>query len=138
MKYNWLMLVLVLLASCTGVSVYRHPDYSFPPTDPANIRVYLPDQEPTYTYVIIGRITMDFSWTVDTGAAERKVAKLAAQAGADGVVISQVNVDIYQFNQHVHVYGYTSPGEFTAFIQPHSLPYKQIIVQGYLIKWVRE
>ena len=135
MKINTLILVLVLLTACTQVSVYKHPDFNFPPTDPANIMVYLPDQNPSRTFVIIGNIAIDASWTVDTGAAERKVAKLAAQAGADGVLISNVQVDILAFNQHVDIYGYTTLDGFYATVRPQALPYKQIIITGYLIKW---
>lgn len=137
MKYKWLMLViLTILVSCTGVSVYRHPDYNFAPTDPNLIKVYLPGQDPLSKYIIIGQIAIDASWTIDTAGGERKVAQRAASVGADGVVISDVQVDIYAFNQYVAVHGYTSPGQFSMFITPHAAYYKQIIITGYLIKWI--
>lgn len=134
-KYKTLILViLTLLVSCTGVSIYKHPDYNFPPTDPSQIRVYVQDQEPTYPYIIIGRLVIDATWTMNMSKAEKKVEAMAAQAGADGILIRQADINIYAFNQYVTVQGYTSGDAFYAAIQPHAMYIVEKKLYGYLIK----
>jgi len=136
MRHNLLMLALLAMTAyaCTGVSVYRHPDYNFPPTDPNQIRYYTQDQQPVYPYLIIGKIAIDATWTVSMAKAEQKVGKLAARAGADGIIITEVDVDIWAFNQYITVQGYSSGDAYTAFITPHANYLVTKVLYGYLIK----
>jgi hypothetical protein len=128
--------MIFLMAACTGVSVYRHPDYNFPPTDPSSIQGYGPNEEPTYPYIIIGTITIDASWSMTADGAGQKASREAAKAGADGVLIRNAYLDITVFNRYVTVDGYSTGDAFHASIRPHYMPYATIIFYGYLIKRV--
>ena len=135
MKYIRLMVVLLaLLSACTMVSTYTNPDYSFAPTNPGSIRVYMDGLLPNYSYQVIGSIVIDATWTLDTKGGEKKVAKMAAQAGADGIIISSVDVDFIWLSNGIKIYGYTWANNFFIHAYQTGTGYRTIVIRGYLIK----
>jgi hypothetical protein len=126
------------LCSCSRVIVSKHPDYNFPPTDPNSILVY-DRMAPTYPFVIIGRISLDMTWTIKPGKDERKIERMAAQAGADGIIVTGFDINIDAFNQFVAAEGYAKVfgsdlSAFAADIHPHALYLEQSWIYGYMIK----
>jgi len=96
--------ILVSFYSCTTVSVTKHPDFNYFPTNPKSVIIY--DRlTPTYPFIIIGRINIDATWTLSSKEMNKKVKEKAAAIGGDGVVITDVNVDIVAFNSEVTTEG---------------------------------
>jgi hypothetical protein len=131
------LLLFFVLCGCTRVIVSKHPDYNFPPTDPNSIQVY--DQKaPTYPFILIGRISLDTTWTVNPRKDKKKIQRMAAQAGADGILITGLDIDISAFNQYVTTQGYaTVSGSYLShFAVTHPLPMflQQSQTYGYIIK----
>jgi hypothetical protein len=129
-----IVLLVTSLVTCTGVAVYRHPDLSYAPTNPALVGVYLPNFTPNYNFIIIGEITIDATWTISPSAGEKKIAKKAASLGADGIIITTIDVDWVAFNHFYQVNGYSQHGIFNASITEGYLGYRTVIIHGYLIK----
>jgi len=131
-------LLFLTLCACTRVIISKHPDYNFPPTNPDSILVY--DRlAPTYPFVIIGRISLDMTWTVKPGKDQKKIERMAAQAGADGILITGFDIDIDAFNQYVTTEGYASVSgsdlsTFAADTHPDPMYLRQTLIYGYLIK----
>lgn len=127
-----------ILCACTRVIISRHPDYNFPPTDPNSILVY--DRiAPSYPFVIIGRISLDKTWTDNPRKDEKKIKGMAAQAGADGILVTGLAIDIDAFNRHVTTQGYaTVSGSdllcFATAVRPRPMYLQQTLVYGYLIR----
>ena len=126
------------LCACSRVLVSKHPGYDFPPTDPNSVLVH-EGVAPEYPFVIIGRISLDMTWTIKPGKDEKKIGRKAAQAGADGIIISGLDIDIDAFNRHVATHGYTnvSGSDLSAFaveIRPHTRLLEQTLTYGYMIK----
>jgi hypothetical protein len=109
---------LMLLTSCVRIGVISHPDYKFPPTDPSTVRIYN-KMEPTYPYIIIGRMQVNFTWSFSDRRLEQSMAKKAAAIGGTGILITDINVDIYAFNRSV-----TTSGQ--ASIYGNTVYYKQV------------
>ena len=126
------------LYACTRVIVSKHPDYNFPPTDPNSILVH--DRvAPSYPFVIIGRISLDMTWTIKPSMDEKKIERMAARAGADGILISGFDINIDAFNQHVTTKGYAAVSgsdlsSFAADTHPDPMYLRQTLIYGYLIK----
>jgi hypothetical protein len=130
-------LISLALCACSRVIVSKHPDYNFPPTDPDSILVY--DQmAPTYPFVIIGRISLDMTWTVKPRKDEKKIQRMAAQAGADGIIISGREINISAFNQYVAAHGCATVAGSDlskfAVTRPLTLFLQQSLTYGYIIK----
>jgi len=133
------------MACAPGINIVRHPDYNYPPTDPSRIKVYTQGMTPAYPFVIIGRITftVDYAYgfirITNLGPkSERKILQRAALVGADGIIFTDVDVNIYAFNQYVTTEGYaTMSGDSLSYFQvtrPHATYYTQKVIYGYLIK----
>jgi hypothetical protein len=126
------------LWACSRVIISRHPDYNFPATDANSIQVY--DRvAPSYPFLIIGRISLDMTWTVNPKRDEKKIRRLAAQAGADGILVTGYDIDIEAFNRYVSAQGYLSVSgsdlsSFAAVTRPHPMYLEQTLIYGYLIK----
>jgi len=126
------------LCACSRVIVSKHPDYNFPPTDPNSIVVY--DRvAPDYPFVIIGRISLDTTWTIKPGKDKKKIERKAAQSGADGIIISGLEIDIDAFNKFVAAEGYAKVfgadlSEFALPTKAHALYLEQSLTYGYMIK----
>jgi len=93
---------------------------------------------PSYPFVIIGRISLDKTWT-DPRKDEKKIKGLAAQAGADGILVTGLAIDIDAFNRHVTTQGYaTVSGSdllcFAMAVRPRPMYLQQTLVYGYLIR----
>jgi hypothetical protein len=132
------VLFFALSAACTRVIVSMHPGYNFPPTDPDSILVH-DRTAPDYPFVIIGRISLDMTWTISPRRNEKKIARTAARAGADGVIVSGLDIDIDAFNRHVDTEGYASVSgtdlsEFVVLTRPHAMYLEQSRIYGYMIK----
>jgi hypothetical protein len=118
--------------------VTRHPGYDFPPTDPGSILVH--DRlAPDYPFLIIGRISLDTTWTIKPGRDRKKIERMAARAGADGILITGLDIDINAFNRFVTERGWAtisgsdlSPFAAATRARPDYL--EQARVFGYLIK----
>ncbi|HUU39000.1 MAG TPA: hypothetical protein VMW46_12455 [Candidatus Desulfaltia sp.] len=125
------------LCACSRVIVSKHSDYNFPPTDPSSILVY-DRMAPTYPFVIIGRISLDMTWTVKPRKDEKKIQRMAAQAGADGIIITGLDINISAFNQYVTTHGYTTVAGSDlsnfAVTRPLSMFLQQSLTYGYIIK----
>jgi hypothetical protein len=138
----WLVCFLFFaFCACTRVIVSRHPDYNFPPTDPNSILVY--DQiAPSYPFIIIGRISLDMTWTVNPRKNKKKIQRMAAQAGADGILITGLDIDISAFNHYVTTHGYaTVSGSYLshfAVTRPLPMYLQQHLIYGYIIKRTSE
>jgi len=126
------------LCACSKVIISKHPDYNFAPTDPNSILVY--DRlAPDYPFVIIGRISLDMTWTIKPGKDEKKIERKAAQAGADGIIISGLEIDIDAFNKFVAAEGYAKVSgsdlsDFSLATKAHALYLEQSLTYGYMIK----
>jgi len=133
-------LMVLCLVSCTTVSVVRHPDYNLAPTNPAWVMVY--DQFiPTYDFLIIGRMTIDATWTLSGDEAGEKIRAQAASIGGDAVILSPAQIDIYAFNR-----GVTTEGTATAWgnqvryserTRDDTIYIPQITRFGYIIKKIK-
>jgi len=126
------------LCACTRVIISKHPDYNFPPTDPNSILVY-DRMAPTYPFVIIGRISLDMTWTVKPRKDEKKIGRMAAQAGADGILITGFDINIDDFNKYVTTQGYATVSgsdlsSFAADTHPDPMYLRRTLIYGYLIK----
>jgi len=126
------------LSACTRVIISKHPDYNFPPTDANSILVY-DRMAPTYPFVIIGRISLDMTWTVKPRKDEKKIRRMAAQAGADGILITGLDINISAFNEYVTTRGYATVSgsdlsSFAADTHPDPMYLRQTLIYGYLIK----
>lgn len=126
------------LCACSRVIVSKHPGYDFPQTDPNSILVH-EGVAPDYPFVIIGRISLDMTWTIKPGKDEKKIVRKAAQAGADGIIISGLDIDIEAFNKFVAAEGYAkvSGSDLSGFalaIRAHTLYLDQSKIYGYMIK----
>jgi hypothetical protein len=140
MKRRLLIVCLLCfsLCSCSRVIISKHPGYNFPPTDPDSILVH-EGVAPNYPFVIIGRISLDMTWTIKPGKDEKKIERMAAQAGADGIIITGLDIDIDAFNKFVAAEGYakvfgTDLSAFSRDIYPHTLYLEQSKTYGYMIK----
>ncbi len=131
-------LLNLALCACTRVIVSKHPGYNFPPTPSDSILVY--DQiAPDYPFVIIGRISLDTTWTVKPKRDQKKIERMAAQAGADAIIIAGLDIKIDAFNQYVSTHGYSTVAgrdlsDFAADIYPQTEFLHQTLTYGYLIK----
>jgi hypothetical protein len=126
------------LWACSRVIVSKHPGFNFPPTDPDSIQVH-DRTAPSYPFVIIGRVSLDTTWTVKPGKDQKKIERLAAQAGADGILVTGFDIDIDAFNQHVASYGCATVSgsdlsSFAAATRPRPDYLQQTRIYGYLIK----
>jgi len=109
MKRLLLFLAILSLISCTTVSLVKHPDFNYAPTNPAYITIY--DQFiPTYDFFIIGRMTIDATWTLSGREAGEKIQARAASIGGDGVILTSSRIDVYAFNR-----GTTTEGSATVW-----------------------
>lgn len=130
--------MFVALCTCSRVIVTKHPDYNYPPTNPGSLLVY--DRvAPAFPFVIIGRISLDMTWTIKPGKDQKKIGRKAAQAGADGIIISGLDIDIDAFNKFVAAEGYAEVfgsdlSDFALAIRAHTLYLEQSKVYGYMIK----
>jgi hypothetical protein len=138
---RWVFIGCLLLfapCACTRVIVSKQPGYDFPPTDPSSILVH--DRlAPNYPFIIIGRISLDATWTEKPSKDEKKIKKMAAQAGADGILVSGFDIDIGAFNQYVASRGYatvsgTDLSDFAAAIRPRPVHLERTLIYGYLMK----
>jgi hypothetical protein len=132
-----LLVSFLSLSACSRVIVSKHPGYNFPPTDPNSILVY--DQvAPSYPFIIIGRIGLDTTWTVKPRRDEKKIQRMAARAGADGIIISGLEINISAFNQYVAAHGYDTVSGFDlskfAVTRPLTRFLQQSLTYGYIIK----
>ncbi len=131
-------LLIFSLCACSRVLISKHPGYDFPPTDPNSILVY--DRvAPAYPFVIIGRISLDMTWTVKPRRDEKKIERMAAQAGADGIIITGLDINIDAFNQYVATHGYATVSgsdlsSFVVDIRAHAMFLEQTLTYGYMIK----
>jgi len=99
-----LIVIFVSFTSCTSVSVTKHPDFNYAPTNPNSVIIY--DRlTPTYPFIIIGRIDIDATFTLSSKEADRKISEKAAAIGGDAVIITDVNVNIIAFNRSVTTEG---------------------------------
>jgi hypothetical protein len=94
---------------------------------------------PSYPFVIIGRISLDMTWTVNPSKDENKIERMAARAGADGILITGFDVNIDAFNRYVATHGYATVSgsdlsSFAAVTRPHPMFLEQTLIYGYLIK----
>jgi hypothetical protein len=126
------------LYACSRVIISKHPAYKFPPTDPNSIQVYV-RTAPSFPFVIIGRISLDMTWTVNPKKDDKKIKRLAAQAGADGILVTGYDIDIEAFNQYVNTQGYATVSgsdlsSFAAATRPRPMFLEQTLIYGYLIK----
>jgi hypothetical protein len=126
------------LCACSRVIVSKQPGYDFPPTDPDSIQVY-EGVAPNYPFVIIGRIGLDMTWTIKPGKDKTKIERKAAQSGADGIIISGLEIDIDAFNKFVAAEGYekvfgSDLSDFSLATKAHALYLEQSLTYGYMIK----
>ncbi|MGB7293968.1 MAG: hypothetical protein WBC70_00110 [Candidatus Aminicenantales bacterium] len=131
-------IIISALCACTRVIISKHPGYDFPATDPDSILAH-DRTAPDYPFVIIGRISLDMTWTINPGRDEKKIEKMAARAGADGIIVSGLDINIDAFNRHVATQGYASVSgtdlsEFVVVTRPHALYLEQSRIYGYIIK----
>ena len=103
-----LIVIFVSFTSCTSVSVTKHPDFNYAPTNPNSVIIY--DRlTPIYPFIIIGRIDIDATFALSSKESNRKISEKAAAIGGDAVIITDVNVDIEALNREV-----TTKGTITA------------------------
>lgn len=126
------------LCACSRVIVTQHPGFNFPPTDPDSVLVHN-RLAPSYPFIIIGRISFDTTWTIKPGRDQKKIEKLAARAGADGILVTGFDIDIDAFNRHVadHGFGTVSGSDLSSFAsatRTHPDFLEQTKTFGYLIK----
>jgi len=126
------------LFACNRVIVSKHPDYNFPPTNPSSILAY-DRMAPTYPFIIIGRISLDTTWTDNPRKDKKKIERMAAQAGADGIIITGFDINISAFNQYVATQGYSAVSgsdlsDFAVATRPRPMYLQQSLINGYLIK----
>ena len=126
------------LCACSRVIVSKHPGFNFPPTDPRLIQVHN-RLAPDYRFVIIGRSSLDTTWTTKPTQDQKKIERMAAQAGADGILITGFDIDIDAFNRHVTTQGYdgvsgSDLSSFAAAIRAHPDYLERAKIFGYLIK----
>ncbi len=131
-------LLVFALCACSRVIISRHPGFNFPATDPDSILVH-DRMAPNYPFVIIGRISLDTTWTIKTSKDHKKIERMAAQAGADGILVSGFDIDIDAFNRYVATQGYAavSGSDISSFAAAtHARPdyLQQARIYGYLIK----
>jgi hypothetical protein len=131
-------LLFFALCACSRVIISRHPGFNFPPTDPDLILVH-DRMAPSYPFVIIGRISFDTTWTIKTSKDQKKIERMAAQAGADGILVTGFDIDIDAFNRYVTTQGYAtvSGSDLSSFAEAtHAHPdyLEQAMIYGYLIK----
>lgn len=130
--------LFLTLSSCTRVIISKHPAYNFPPTNPNSILVF--DRvAPGCPFLIIGRISLDMTWTVSPKKDDKKIKRLAAQAGADGILVTGYDIDIEAFNRYVKTQGYATVSgsdlsSFAEVIRPRPMYLEQMLIYGYLIK----
>ena len=126
------------LCACSRVVVSRHPGFDFPPTNPDSILVH-DRRAPDYPFIIIGRISLDTTWTIKPGKDQKKIKGLAARAGADGILVTGFDIDIDAFNRHVTARGYETVSgsdlsSFAAATRARPDYLEQARIFGYLIK----
>jgi len=126
------------LGACSRIIISKHPGFNFPPTDPDSIVVH-DRRAPSYPFLIIGRISLDTTWTIKPGKDQKKIERKAAQAGADGILITGFDIDIDAFNQHVTTKGSAAVSgsdlsSFAAATPAHPDYLQQARIYGYLIK----
>ena len=131
--------VLCMVACAPGINIIRHPDYNYSPTDPMQMKVYLHGLTPTYPYVIIGKLILTANaFTSRSRSQDLKIFKRAAQMGADGIIMTDMDIDIYAFNQYVTTQGFaTLSGNSLSYFQvtrPYASYWVTYIFYGYLIK----
>jgi hypothetical protein len=120
------------------VIVTRHPGFDFPPTDPDGILVHN-RLAPDYPFLIIGRVGLDTTWTIKPNRNLKKVRKKAAQAGADGILVTGLDIDIDAFNRHATTKGYEAVSgsdlsSFASATRTHPDYLEQVRIFGYLLK----
>lgn len=135
-----LFLIFVLMFSCTTVSLMRHPDYNFQPTNPDYIRVYTRDLWPTQPYIIIGTMKIDPNWTLSIKELERKTNAKAASIGGNAVIITDITVNILAFNSYARTDGQVNFNrnslEFYAVRRQSSSYVPLTYLHGYVIRFI--
>jgi len=130
------LLVLASLGSCTSVYVIRHPDYNFLPTIPSSVMIY-DGFTPTYPFIIIGRMTIDETWTASRKEWTRKIQEKAASIGGNAVIITDKDVDIVAFNSSASTGTVTATGNslnYYAITRDTSTYIPIVKLYGYVIK----
>ncbi|HUU37998.1 MAG TPA: hypothetical protein VMW46_07340 [Candidatus Desulfaltia sp.] len=141
MKRLFILLAVLCLVSCTTVSqVVRHPDFNYPPTNPAWVMIY--DQFiPTYQFVIIGRMTIDATWTTSPREFAWTLQQKAALIGADAIILSPAQIDIYAFNRGTTTQGsatvWGNQVKYSETTRDNTLYIPQITRFGYIIKKIK-
>ncbi len=131
------VLFVCLTLSCAIVGVSRNPDFNYAPTDPRTVLIY--DRfEPRHPYIIIGRISIDPNWSMSVRSTEKKIRVKAAAIGGDGVIITNVNVNIAAFNQYQTARGNLQFSEnrldYYAVYNTTVIPARMVYLYGYVIK----
>jgi len=137
-KYLACLALAGLMTSCTWVTTSTNPEFRFPATSPNNV-VFYDRLTPSWPFIILARMTIDATWTLDGNAGDRKIRREAARIGGDAIIITDVYVDILAFNR-----GMTTTGRVTAYgndlylfqaVTRPNMTYVPIkIVYGYVIK----
>lgn len=132
--------LIIMLCSCTpGISISTNPDYSFAPTDPASITQYN-GFTPSRSFIIIGKITLSHGpFSVSDNYYKNLLRKKVAAIGADAIVITDSDIDIYAYNRYVYTYGQASitgnTMSFYTISHPVYTGYAVTRYYGYLIRF---
>lgn len=95
--------------SCATVKTIRHPDYNFYSSTPwQDIKIYQGGFEPTYPYLIIAKLEKGGDLFMPNppsnpllGSWNSQLKKAAANAGGDGILITNKDVNMQEYNQLV-------------------------------------
>jgi len=121
----------------------RHPDFNFPPTDPANVVIY--DRFlPTKKFIIIGRIVMEQAPLTDMKKSVQRMQEISASMGGDAILISGSQIAWIQYNKavtsgtaNIYDYGYTMyiSGTTTTTYYQTNVPIRKYYY-GYVARWL--
>jgi hypothetical protein len=144
MKKYFLIYLVSFLCCCTGVTITKHPDFNYAPTNPSNVKIY-EMMMPTEKFIVIGRIEVDASWSWSNKQIRETIQKKASTVGGDAVILTNKEVNVYALPMGSTTTGtgtITTSGN-TANIQSKSNTTNQYLFYGtdfrygYVIKFVK-
>jgi len=117
----------------------KHPDYNYAPTNPIGVRIYDTDLIPQQEFLIIGKMTIDATWSLGAKQTAENIQSKAAMIGGDGVIITDKTVNIYAFNRGTTtegtVWGTRNWLQYQQTTRDNTLYIPQVILYGYVIKF---
>ena len=140
MKSKVLIYLFIFLSyCCTAINMAKHPDYNYTQTNPTDVRIYDQGLIPQQEFFIIGKMTIDSTWSWGVKQTVKNIQSKAALIGGEGVIITDKNVNIYAFNR-----GTTTEGtarwtrnqlQYQQTTRDNTLYIPQVILYAYIIKF---